>query len=65
MSILPRVRVRVRRSDDEDECGCSPSPFAHPLFVAVATVAAQVVGEVLVKRLTEEPEPPVTKGRSK
>jgi hypothetical protein len=68
MSILPRVRVRVRPScDDEDGCDCpGASPFAHPLFVAVATVAAQVVGEVLVKRLTEEPaEAPAAKGRGK
>lgn len=63
MAILPRVRVRPRCDDDE---GCCASPWAHPLFVAVATVAAQVVGEVLVRRLTEDPaEKPAPKGRAK
>lgn len=63
MSILPRVRVRARpRCDDDDGC-CPDSPWAHPLAVALVTVAAQVVGEVIVKRLTEEP--PAPKGRGK
>jgi hypothetical protein len=56
--IAPRVRVRVRRRCD-DEC---PSMWDHPiaagLAVAAATVAFQVIGEVVVKRLTaSEPEP--------
>jgi hypothetical protein len=54
--IAPRVRVRVRRRCDDD-CGC-PSPWSHPLVVAAATVTFQVIGEVVVKRLTaSEPEP--------
>jgi hypothetical protein len=54
--IAPRVRVRVRRRCD-DEC---PSVWQHPIAVAAATVAYQVIGEVVVKRLTataSEPEP--------
>lgn len=57
--IGPRVRVRVRPRCDDD---CCESPWAHPLFVAVATVAAQVVGEVIVKRLTERDEEKPKKG---
>jgi hypothetical protein len=61
--IAPRVRARVRRRCD-DEC---PSPWSHPLVVAAATVAFQVIGEVVVKRLTasesepEQPAPPPRK----
>jgi hypothetical protein len=47
--ILKRARVQVGRRCD-DECGC-PSPWAHPIAVALATVAFQVIGEVIVTRL--------------
>ena len=67
--IGPRVRVRVRPRCDE-EC---PSMWDHPIatgvVIAAATVALQVVGEVVVKRLTAsepaesapEPEKPTRK----
>lgn len=66
MAILPRARVRVRpRCDDDCECP-DAGPWAHPLAVALVTVAAQVVGEIIVRRWTaEEPEQPAPKGRGK
>jgi hypothetical protein len=57
--LLPRVRVRVwtrPRWDEDEECGCAPSFWAHPLTVALAVVAAQVVGEIAVNRWTEGEE---------
>lgn len=57
--IGPRVRVRVRPRCDDD-CPPCESPWAHPLVVAAATVVFQVLGEVIVRRLTaddDEPKP--------
>lgn len=50
MLIGPRVRVRVSPRCDDECC----SAWRHPLTVAAMTVACQVVGEVLVRRLTRD-----------
>jgi hypothetical protein len=59
--IGPRVRVRPR-CDDDYAC---PSPWAHPLLVAVATVALQAVGEIAVRRYLQDASDDAPKRKAK
>ena len=65
--LMPRVRVRVRPRCDDDCCE-RPSMLSHPLVVALATVGAQVIGELAIKRWAPDEEreaPPAKAPRAK